>query len=270
MQEALGQTIVIDNKPGASGAIGVRDALRSPADGYTLLVGNAQTHATNQSLVKDLGYDPVADFRPIAGLGNLLYAFVVRKDLGVANVADLITLARSKPGKLNYGSTGVGSGSHLGMELFKARTGTDLVHIPFKGAAQMALEIAAGRLDVAMSTLSPVLGPIRDGQMTAIAVPSATRAPQIPDVPLLREQGVTDCEADAWLAVFAAVKVPGEIAARLTAAALAALKTAALVEAAAKQGFALSPRAPEAFATFHAAEIKKWTEVIRIAKVEAE
>jgi tripartite-type tricarboxylate transporter receptor subunit TctC len=263
MQAGLGQTIVVENKPGASGAIGVREALRAAPDGTTMLIGNTQTHATNANLLADPGYDPVADFAPVAGIGNLLYAFVVRKDLGVKTVAELVALAKSKPGQLSYGSTGVGSGSHLGMELFKLRTGTDLQHIPFKGAAQLALELAAGRLDVAMSTLSPVLGAIREGQITAIAVPSATRAPQLPALPLLAEVGVADCEADAWLALFVGAKVPAELVGRLSDAAIKALAAPALREAADAQGMALAPRAPADFRAFHAAELAKWTGLIR-------
>ncbi len=130
---------------------------------------------------------------PVAGLADLQHALVVRKDLGVGSVAELVALAKKDPGKLNYGSTGVGSGSHLTMELFKTRTGTAMTHVPFRGAAPMALEILAGRIDASFATLPSVLGQIQGGEMKALAIASTVRAPQLPDVPLLKEQGVAGC-----------------------------------------------------------------------------
>lgn len=265
---ALGQPVIVENRPGASGAIGSREVAKSDADGYTLVLGNNQTHATNAILMKDLGYDPQVDFTPVAGLADLQHALVVRKDLGVNTVAELIALAKKEPGKLNYGSTGPGSGSHLTMELFKARTGTDMQHVPFKGAAPMALEIVAGRIDVAFSTLSAVLGQIQGGEMKALAIASTVRAPQLPAVPLLAEQGVADAEGDSWLALFAPARTPPAALDKLSRAVMAALAKPAVAEAAVKQGIAVNVRAPGAFKVYLAAELKKWGEVVRVANVK--
>lgn len=265
--EALGQAVVVENRAGASGAIGVREVAKADADGYTLVLGNNQTHATNAFLLKDAGYDPIADFVPVAGLADLQHVLVVRKELGSADVRELVALAKKEPGKLNYGSTGLGSGSHLAMELFKARTGTSLQHVPFKGAAPLALEIVAGRIDVAFATLPSVLGQIRGGEMRALAVASLARAPQLPDVPLLSEHGVRDGEADSWLALYAPAKTPEAIVGRLSRSVLAALSKPEVASAAVRQGIAVNVRTPAAFRAYHAAEMKKWADVIAAAGV---
>lgn len=265
---ALGQSVVVENRAGAAGAIGTREAAKAEPDGHTLVLGNNQTHATNAILMKDAGYDPLVDFAPLAGLADLQHALVVRKDLSVASVAELVALARKDPGKLNYGSTGQGSGSHLTMELFKARTGTAMQHVPFQGAAPMALEIVAGRIDVAFSTLSAVLGQIQGGEMKALAIASNVRAPQLPNVPLLKEQGVADSEGDSWLALFVPAKTPSAAQETLSKAVLAAMAKPPLVEAATKLGIAVNVRGASAFKAYHEAEMKKWAEVVRIANVK--
>jgi tripartite-type tricarboxylate transporter receptor subunit TctC len=270
LQAALGQTVIVDNKPGASGAIGTRDVARAEADGHTLVLGNNQTHATNAMLLKEPGYDPVKDFVPVAGLADLQHVLVVRKTLGVTDVAGLIALAKKDPGKMNYGSTGVGSGSHLTMELFKTRTGTDMLHIPFRGASPMALEIVGGRIDLAFATLPSVLGQIEGGEMTAIAIASAVRAPQLPSVPLLAEQGVKDAEGDSWLALFAPAVTPAATVAKLTTTVLAALAKPDVKANAIKQGIAVNVRDGAAFKPYLAAEIAKWAAVIKDANVKVE
>lgn len=267
---ALGQPVIVENMPGASGAAGTKAAARAEPDGHTLVLGNNQTHATNKYLLKEPGYDPVADFSPIAGLADLQHALVVRNEIGVSDVKGLIALAKSQPGKLNYGSTGVGSASHLAMELFKVRTGTDMQHVPFRGAAPMTQEIIAGRIDLAFSTLPSVLPQIEAKTMQAFAIASPKRAPQLPNVPTLAEVGVTDADADAWLALFAPKDVPQPIQAAITRAVMDALAKDAVKANIAKQGIALNLRDPKAFAAYLDAEITKWGEVIKVAKVQPE
>ncbi len=269
MQGSLGQTVIVENRPGAAGAIGSREGAKSDPDGHTLVLGNNQTHATNAILLKEPGYDPLVDFTPVAGLADLQHALVVSNQLAVKTVADLVALAKKEPGKLNYGSTGVGSGSHLTMELFKARTGTQMQHVPFAGAAPMATEIVAGRIDVAFSTLSAVLGQLQGGTMRALAIASNVRAPQLPEVPLLKEQGVVDSEGDSWLALFAPAKTPAPVVEKLSGVVLAAMAKPAIVEQATKLGIAVNPRGAAAFRTYQEAELKKWAEVVRAANVKA-
>lgn len=269
LSDTKGWTVIVENKPGASGAIGSREVARAEPDGHTLVLGNNQTHATNAFLLKDPGYDPRADFAPLAGLADLQHVLVVRKDLGVSDVAGLVALAKREPGKLNYGSTGPGSGSHLAMELLKTITGTDIQHIPFKGAAPMALEIVAGRIDVAFATLPSVLGQIEGGEMIAIAVASDLRAPQLPDVKLLKEQGIVGGEADSWLAIFAPAKTPAPVQAALSDAILAAVRKPQVAAGAVKQGIAVNVREPQAFRAYLDSEMDKWAAVVKAANVKA-
>jgi tripartite-type tricarboxylate transporter receptor subunit TctC len=270
LAEAKGWSVIVENKPGASGVIGTREVAKSDPDGHTIVLGNNQTHATNSFLMKDAGYDPVADFTPLAGLADLQHVLVVRKTLGVETVGDLLAMAKKDPGKLNYGSTGNGSGSHLAMELLKTITGTQITHIPFKGAAPMAIEIVAGRIDVAFATLPSVLGQIQGAEMKAIAVASSVRAPQLPEVKLLAEQGIAGGEADSWLAMFAPAKVPAPVVAALSQAILDALAKPAVAANAVKQGIAVNVRSPGPFRGYLNDELKKWAGVIKQAQIKVE
>ncbi|MBV1695323.1 MAG: tripartite tricarboxylate transporter substrate binding protein [Hyphomicrobiales bacterium] len=268
MQAALGQAVIVENKPGASGALGTREVAKAEADGHTIVLGNNQTHVTNAFLIKDPGYDPIKDFVPIAGLADLQHALVVRKDLGVNNVRELVELLKREPGQMNYGSTGIGSGSHLTMELFRTRTGTQMQHVPFRGAAPMALEIVAGRIDLSFATLPSVLGQVQGGEMKALAIASHVRAPQLPEVPLLKEQGVTDSEGDSWLALFAPAATPAPVVDILAKSAIAALAKPDVRDKAIGQGIAVNVRDGAAFKTYHVAEMSKWSDVIRAANVK--
>lgn len=268
MQTVLGQTVIIENRPGASGAIGSREVAKADADGHTLVLGNNQTHATNAFLLKEPGYDPLVDFTPVAGLADLQHVLVVKNDLGAGTVAELVAIAKKDPGKLNYGSTGLGSGSHLAMELFKARTGTQMQHVPFRGAAPMAQEIAAGRIDVAFATLPSVLGQIEGKLMKGIAVASLARAPQLPDIPLLKEQGVTEGEADSWLALFAPGKTPQAALDTLSRTVMAALAKPDIKAKAVGQGIAVNVRSPADFKVYQKAEIERWSKVAKDAGVK--
>lgn len=264
-----GWTVVVENKAGAAGAVGTREAARAEPDGHTLVLGTNQTHVTNAVLLKEPGYRPLEDFAAIAGLADLQHALVVPKGTAGA-VGDLLARARAAPGSLNYGSSGVGSASHLAMELLLARTATRMTHVPFRGAAPMALEIVAGRLDAAIATLPSVLGQIEGGEMVALALASDRRAPQLPGLRLLAEEGVKDSEADAWLALFAPRAVPAAVVTQLSDAVTAAMRRDAVAQAAARLGMAVNVRDHAAFSAYLAGETRKWLEVVRLAGVKAE
>jgi tripartite-type tricarboxylate transporter receptor subunit TctC len=267
---AFGQGVVVRNEAGASGAVGTRAVARAEPDGHTIVFGNNQTHGNNMFLLKEPGYDAVKDFAPLAGAGAFEHVFVVRKDLPVQTINDLVELAKREPGKLNYGSTGLGSGSHLSTELFMARTGIRMTHVPFRGAAPLVQELMGGRLDVSNSTLPSVLGQIQSGDIRAIALASPRRNPTIPDVPTLREGGILDADAESWAAFFAPAATPSTILDRLSREIIAVLRKPAVREAITKMGFSLEVRDPAAFRPYLAEEIATWGEIIKAAGVKQE
>jgi tripartite-type tricarboxylate transporter receptor subunit TctC len=266
----LGQGVIVRNEAGASGAVGTRSVARAEPDGHTIVFGNNQTHGNNMFLLKEPGYDAVKDFAPLAGAGAFEHVFVVRKDLPVQTIGDLVALARKEPGKLNYGSTGLGSGSHLSTELFMVRTGIKMQHVPFRGAAPLVQELMAGRIDVSNSTLPSVLGQIQGGAIRAIAIASPQRNPVLPEVPTLREQGITDADAESWAAFFAPAATPQPVLERLSREIIAVLEKPSAREAITKMGFSLKVRDPAAFRPYLAQEIATWGEIIRIAGVKQE
>jgi tripartite-type tricarboxylate transporter receptor subunit TctC len=266
----LGQQVIVENMPGASGAVGTRAVARAEPDGYTILAGNNQTHGSNSFLIKDLGYDPVKDFAPIAGTVDLQHALVVKKDLPVKTVQELISLAKREPGKLTYGSTGNGSGSHLAMELFRLNMGLEMVHVPFRGAAQLAQEMLGGRIDVAFSTLSAILTQVQAGELRALAIASDNPAPQLTDVPLLKSQGVINNEFDSWNGIFAPAATPAPVLAVLSKQVLDALQKPSIREGALKQGILVNPRTPEQWRPYQIAELAKLERIVKQAGVKAD
>lgn len=260
--------VVVDNRAGASGAIGTRSVARGEADGHLILFGNNQTHGSNSFLLREPGYDPQKDFAPLAGVGSFEHVFVVRKDLPAQNIQELIALAKKDPGKLNYGSTGIGSGSHLFTELFMTRTDTKMTHVPFRGAAPLVQELLGGRIDIANSTLPSVLGQLQSGDLRAIAIASPTRNMAVPNVPTLREQGLTNADADSWAAFFAPAATPAPALARLSAAVVEILNAPGPREAILRTGFTMNVRDAAAFRPYHAQEIGVLKDVITAAGIK--
>src|SRR6478752_719765 len=267
---AFGHNVVVDNRAGASGAVGTRAVAHAAPDGYTIVFGNNQTHGNNMFLLKEPGYDAIKDFAPLAGAGAFEHVFVVSNMLPVKSIQELIALAKADPGKLNYGSTGVGSGSHLATELFMQRTGIKMTHVPFRGAAPLVTELMAGRIDVSNSTLPSVLSQFQAGQMRAIGIASPQRNPQAPDVPTLREQGITNADAESWAAFFAPVNTPKPVLDKLSGTIIAILNKPDVKERITKLGFTLNVRDPEAFKPYLAKEIQTWAEIIKAAGIKAE
>ena len=266
----LGQNVVVENLAGASGAVGTRTVAKAEPDGYTIIFGNNQTHGNNMFLLKEPGYDAVKDFAPLAGAGAFEHVFVVKNDLPARTIPELIALAKKDPGKLNYGSTGVGSGSHLATELFMPRTGIQMTHVPFRGAAPLVTDIMGGRIDVSNSTLPSVLGQFQAGQMRAIGIASPKRNPQAPDVPTLREQGIANADAESWAAFFAPANTPKPILDRLSGAIMRILNKPDVKERITKLGFTLNVRDPEAFKPYLVQEIQTWSDIIKAANIKAE
>jgi tripartite-type tricarboxylate transporter receptor subunit TctC len=266
---ALGQQVVVENVGGASGAIGTRQVAKADPDGHTITFGNNQTHGNNMFLLKEPGYDAVKDFYPLAGAGAFEHIFVVKNESPAKSIQELIALAKSKPGELNYGSTGVGSGSHLSTELFMVRTGIKMTHVPYRGAAPLVQDIVGGRIDVANSTMASVFTQIRGGLMRAIAIGSPKRNAKLPDLPTLREQGVTNADAESWTAFFAPAATPQAALDRLSGEIMTSLAKPSVVEAIDKLGFTITARDPAAFRPYHQQEMQTWAEIIKAAGIEA-
>lgn len=268
LSTTLGQQVVVENVGGASGAIGTRQVAKADPDGHTITFGNNQTHGNNMFLMKEPGYDAVKDFAPLAGAGAFEHIFVVKNDLPVKSIPELIALAKSKPGDLNYGSTGVGSGSHLSTELFMVRTGIKMTHVPYRGAAPLVQDIVGNRIDVANSTMASVFTQIQAGTLRGIAIGSPKRNAQLPNVATLREQGVTNADAESWTGFFAPAATPQPALDRLSREILAALAKPTVVEAITKLGFTITARDPAAFRPYHAQEMQTWAEIIKAANIQ--
>jgi tripartite-type tricarboxylate transporter receptor subunit TctC len=266
----LGQPVTVDNRGGGSGSIGTAAVARADPDGHMLVLGTNQTHATNQSLLKNCPYDGVIDFAPVAGVTVVPHLLVARKSLQVKSVAELVDGTKKMPDAMNYGSTGVGSASHLTAELFKTKAGVDIRHIPFRGAAPMTTELVAERLDIAFATLPSVINLIEAGELKALAIASEKRSPRLPNVPTMKEAGLAGVEADAWFALFAPAKTPAPVIDRLYRSVTTAFGKDKTKDAIAKQGMTLALTPPAEFAAALPAEVKKWAEVIKAAKVSVE
>lgn len=269
IQGPLGQSVVVENQPGASGALGTRRVARAEPDGHTLVLSTNQTHATNISLLPDGGgYDPVKDFATLGGLADLQHLLVVRKDLAATNVAELLALARSGGKELTCASTGLGSASHLTMELFKAKTGIGLVHVPYRGAAPMLQDLMGGRVDMSFATVPTVLGQVQGQELRALAVASPRTSSHLPSLPTLSGAGVAGVEADAWCAIFAPAGIAPAIRDRYRDLIKAALEKPEVQANIAKQGMSLNWREPDAFSAFQREDVARWAEIIKAAKVE--
>ena len=268
LSAALGQQVVVENVAGAAGALGTRQVAKAEPDGHTITFGNNQTHGNNMFMLKDPGYDAVKDFAPLAGVGSFEHVFVVRNSLPAQSINDVIKLAKEKPGALNYGSTGIGSGSHLSTELFMAKTGTQMTHVPYRGAAPLVQDLVGGQIDIANSTLPSVIEQIKGGQVRAVAIGSPQRNPKLPDVPTLREQGVNGADAASWTAFFAPAATPQPAVDRLSAEIMKSLKKPETIAALDKIGFTIDLRGPEQFKPYQIEEIQVWTNVAKQAGIK--
>ncbi|WP_293859193.1 tripartite tricarboxylate transporter substrate binding protein [uncultured Alsobacter sp.] len=270
LSTVLGQNVIVENVGGAAGALGTRQVARAEPDGHVITFGNNQTHGNNMFMLKEPGYDAVKDFAPLAGVGAFEHVFVVRKDLPAASIGEVIKLAKDKPGELNYGSTGIGSGSHLSTELFMARTGIKMTHVPYRGAAQLVQDMIGGRIDIANSTLPSVIAQVQDKALRGVAIGSPKRNAKLPDVPTLSEQGITGADASSWTGFFAPAATPKPAQDRLSREIMASLRKPDVVSAIEKLGFTIDIRDPEAFRPYQIKEIEVWTNIAKAAGIKPE
>ena len=272
--KAFGQTFIVDNRPGAGGNLGADLVAKSPADGYTLLMGTVGTQAINAALYPKMPFDPVHDLAPITLMAGVPNVLVMNPDkakaYGIASVPDLIRWAKAHPGKLNMASSGNGTSIHLSGELFKSMTGTYMVHFPYKGSGPALLDLIGRTMDLMFDNLPSALPHIKAGKLVAIAVTSAQRSPALPDVPTIAESGVKGFDATSWFGLLAPAGTPADIIARVQQETAKALGTPALKERLLSQGAIPSGMTPAEFGRFIAAESKKWSQVVKVsgAKVD--
>ena len=275
LSRAFGQQFIVDNKPGAGGNVGAAEIAKSAPDGYNLLMGTVGTHGINQSLYPKLPFDPIRDFAPItlvAGVPNVLVINPAKAEaLKINSVPDLIRYAKANPGKLNMASSGNGTSIHLSGELFKAMTGTFMVHFPYRGSGPALLDLIGGTMDVMFDNLPSAMPQIKAGKLKALAVTSAQRSAALPDVPTIAEAGpVKGFDASSWFGLLAPAGTPADIVNRIQQETAKALATPVLKERLLAQGAIPSGMPPAQFAAYIAAETKKWAQVVKVsgAKVD--
>jgi tripartite-type tricarboxylate transporter receptor subunit TctC len=275
LSKAFGQPFIVENKGGAGGNLGADIVAKSPADGYTLLMGTVGTHGINKSLYEKMPFDPQKDFAPItlvAGVPNVMVVNAEKaKAMGIHSVSDFIRVAKANPGKLNMASSGNGTSIHLAGELFKSMTGTFMLHFPYRGSGPALLDMLAGNMDVMFDNLPSSMPHIKSGKLKALAVTSAQRSAALPDVPTVEEAAkLKGFEASSWFGLLAPAGTPTDIVSRIQQEVAKSLSTPAIKEKLQAQGAIPSGMTPQEFAKFIDAEIKKWAQVVKTsgAKVD--
>jgi len=271
LSAALGQQVVVVNRPGANGIIGTEQVARSPADGYTILMGNSAPMVLNPSLYPKLPYDPIKDFAPVIQGTLYPYILIVHPSVPVKSVAELVKLARARPGQLQYGSSGNGGANHLAGEMFKRVAKIDVVHVPFKGSAPALADTIAGQISMMFDTIVTSVPQLKAGKVHALAVTGDRRAPQTPDVPTVAEVGYAGYKVTSWQAIFAPAGTPRPVIDRLYQETAKVLKMPDVVERLATQGGnEIVASTPEDFAKLIKEELASYAKVIKDANIRLE
>jgi tripartite-type tricarboxylate transporter receptor subunit TctC len=266
-QSELGATIVVENRPGAGGATGSKSVANAEPDGYTLLVGTSATLAVVPALMKNPGYDPVKSFAAVAKVADSTTVMIVPANFPANSIKEFVAYAKANPGKLSYASAGVGNQTQLAAELLKARAGIEAIHVPYKSGAEMVTAVLGEQVQFTFPDISILIPLIRDHKVKALAVTSARRHPQLPDVPTLLESGIPDFAITFWSGVVAPTGTPAAIVAKLNAAMDKGLRSQEIQDKLAAIGAQTTPGSPQDFASFIASETVKWREIAKTANV---
>lgn len=270
LSETWRQPVVIENRPGAGGSIGMELAARAAADGTTIVMGHIGTLAANPALYKSLPYDSLRDFAPVTLLAMVPNVLVVGPAVASRSVAEFVALAKSRPGKLDYGSGGNGSAAHLAMEYFKLKAGVDLQHVPYKGTAPALADLLGGQIAAILTGLPPVLQHVKAGKLRILGVASKERLKILPDIPTIAESGVADFEATQWYGLLVPAATPKDVVAKIQRDTVAALRDPAVNERLASEGAEPVGNTPEQFGAFIKSESELWGKVIRATGMKAE
>jgi tripartite-type tricarboxylate transporter receptor subunit TctC len=268
--DKLGQNFTVDNRAGASGAIGSQLVAKSPPDGYTLVMATISSHGVNSALNKTLPYDPVADFAPITLVASTPNVITVNADMPAKTLAELLAMARARPGALSFGSTSAGGSPHMSVELLKMMAKLDLVHIPYKGGGPMLTDLIGGQIPMGVDNLPSSMAHIKSGKIRALAVTTATRWPGAPDIPTVAESGVPGYEASAWFGLLAPAGTPKEIVDLLQRSVADSLRDPAVAQRLQELGAEPVASTPDAFGRQIAGEIDKWKKVVAATGVKVE
>jgi tripartite-type tricarboxylate transporter receptor subunit TctC len=266
----LGQQFVVENRAGASGNLGADVVAKATPDGYTMGLITASTHGVAPALGTKLPYDPIKDFKPVGMIGAAPYVLVLYPGIPAKSVSELTALAKSKPGKLTYGSAGLASLAHLAAALFTSDMGIDITHVPYKSSAQSSIDIIAGRLDMQFATVGPTIENIRDGKLRALATTGKKRVSSLPEVPTMIEAGVKDYDVALWLAYTMPAGTPDAIVGKLNRAMAEILKETDVIETFAKQGFDPEPGPPEALTARIKSETEGWRALVAKTGIKVE
>ncbi|CAG2152194.1 hypothetical protein LMG31506_04556 [Cupriavidus yeoncheonensis] len=270
LNEKLGQPFVVDNRPGATGAIGATFVKRAPADGYTMMVASIGVYAVNPFLQKNLSYDPARDFDLLTVAVRAPNVLVANPNFPARTVQELVGYMKKNPGKVAFATSGAGSSDHLTAALFWQKSGTEGLHVPYKGGAPAISDLLAGQVDVSFQNINAVLQHIRSGKLRALAVTSDKRAAVLPNVPTMAEGGVKDVEVYSWQGVAAPRGLPADVKSRLHGALVGALNEPKMRDKLAESGFEVVANTPEQFAQFENQELRRWKTVIEQGKITIE
>ena len=270
LTERLKQSFIVENKAGASGAIGSQAVAQAAPDGYTLVMATASSHGINSALQKSLPYDAVKDFAPITVVANTPNIIVANPSVPVKTLQDLIALAKKEPGKINFGSTSAGGSPHMSAELLKMMAGIDMTHVPYKGAAPMLTDLIGGQVQIGFDNLPSTIGFVKSGKVRALAVTTAKRWPGAPDIPTVAESGVPGYEVSGWFGLLAPAGTPKEILDKIQTTISEAVKTPAVAKQLNDLGAEPVANKPEVFAQEIKDDVEKWRKVVKTTGVKLE